>query len=83
MGLFGTVEVQKSSLHTIYELRCLCRMHHLDFLFITETKSDENGIQNLTMELQLDKVDSVSATGNAGGIALLWKDQWRYPSHLK
>ena len=51
----------------------------MDFLFITETKSDENGIQNLTMELQLDKVD----TGNAGEIALLWKDQWRYPSHLK
>ena len=59
---------------TTRELKRPCKENQPDFVFISETKSNENEMGKLSRRLNFAKMEVVQANGTAGVLALLWQE---------
>ena len=59
---------------TVRELRQMCKIYHADFLFLFDSKSNEEDIKKLTRKLNFVNQEVVPARRHAEGLALLWQE---------
>jgi hypothetical protein len=59
--------------NAIPDLKCLVRHFNLDFLFISETLSRRNKIEDLRYLLDFEFCFSVDRSGRGCGLALFWR----------
>lgn len=59
---------------TIRELRQMCKIYHPGFMFLSESKSNEEEIKKLARKLNFVNQEVVPTRGRAGGLALLWQE---------
>lgn len=57
-------------------MKSLVRRHHPSCIFLCETKSNRNRLERVCRRLGFHNAEIVEAKGSAGGLCLMWTDDY-------
>lgn len=80
MGLSGIVGELK---HRPVKLRSCAHYITRASFFMSETKTNSQGISNLAWKIDFNDFVSYPTNGKAGGLALFWQDQYKFDVRIK